>query len=57
MINYLDWLEFAETEYQKALFPSEGMTKESHEADKFFWKGYLAAARDAARYTQGEDRG
>lgn len=52
MTKYLDWLEFAETQYRESLVPSEGMTKESHEADKLFWKGYLAAARDAARYTQ-----
>lgn len=54
MTDYLAWLEFAETQYQKSLVPGPGDTPESHAREKMFWKGYLGAARDAARYMQKE---
>jgi hypothetical protein len=51
-MNYLDWLEAAETWRAKSLVPTNGMTKEVHEIDKAYWKGYLDAARDANRHVK-----
>ena len=51
-MNYLDWLELAETWRANSLVPVAGMTKETHEIDKAYWKGYLDAARDASRYVK-----
>jgi hypothetical protein len=52
-MNYEDWVEIAENNLRSTLAPSPQQTnRAAWEIDRAYWKGYLDAARDAARFME-----